>query len=113
VLLSNSGSRQSPNPNRLILLAALLVMVGVHLREMLPLLRQVVLRENRLDRAGWLASSAVDALDRVDIEHLGALKIGFVLARMYAIHRANVDASGVFRTDAGFGYYVCHKSSLA
>jgi hypothetical protein len=88
-------------------------MVGIHLGEVLPLLGQVVLCENRLDRASRLARSTIDALDWVNIEHFGALKIRLVLARMNAIDRANVDAGSVFGSDAGLSYYVGHKSSWA
>src|SRR5262249_41844486 len=91
---------------------SLLVVVGVHLGEVFPLFGQVVLGEDRLDGTGRLARSTVDALGRVDIEHLGALEIGLILARMNAVDRADVYTSGVLGPDAGLGYYVSHKSSL-
>jgi hypothetical protein len=41
--------------------------VGIHLSEMLPLLGQIVFREDRLHWAGWLARATVDAFVRMNI----------------------------------------------
>src|SRR5262249_9135618 len=93
--------------------AGLFIVVGVDLGEVLPLLGQIIFSEDRLDGAGRLASSAVDALGWVNVEHFRALEIGFILARMNAINGADVNARGVFGAYAGLGYNVSHKSSLA
>src|SRR5882672_8849967 len=45
----------------------------VQLDEVLPLIGRLVFREDRLDRAHRLASAAVDALVRMDVEHRLAL----------------------------------------
>src|SRR5690606_17258234 len=50
----------------------------------LPLLRHVVLVEDRLDRADRLARTAVDTLIRMDVQHAVAL--------VDAVHRALLDA---------------------
>ena len=68
--------------------------------ERLPLLRQRVLREDRLDRALRLARTAVDALLGVDDEDAARL--------VDAVHGADVDARAVFDVDAGLGDDVRH-----
>ena len=74
----------------------------VDLGELLPLARQVFFREDRGDRAGIHAQSAIDAVGGIDVE----LRIG-VLA-VDAIDWANVDAGLVLDVDAGFGDDVGH-----
>jgi hypothetical protein len=54
-----------------------------------PLLRNVILVVNCLDRTNWLTSSAVHALIRVDVKHAVAL--------INAIDRAFFDAGLVFQ----------------
>src|SRR3954454_9428183 len=68
--------------------------------ERLPLLRQRVLGEDRLDRALRLAGAAVDALLRVDHEDPAGL--------VDAVHGADVDAGLVFDVDAGLADDVGH-----
>src|SRR5580658_9393103 len=88
---------------------ALAAVIGsVLFREVRPLLRQIVLSENRGNRTNRHASAAIDALYRVDVEHFDGGVLIFVLLRMDAIHRAGVDAGRVLSTDAGFRNYVCH-----
>ena len=67
----------------------------------LPLLRGVVLVEDRLDRADRLAGTAVDALVGVDVEH--------PLALVDAVDRALVDAGPVLQVDARLGDDVGHR----
>src|SRR5262249_16140789 len=52
---------------------------------------------------GRLAGAAVDALIRVNVEHLV-----LVAVVVDAVHRANVDAGAVLRADARRGDYVRH-----
>src|SRR5688572_17627212 len=56
--------------------AGVLVVVRVDLRELLPLVRQLVLGEARVHGAGLDAGVAVDALVGVDVEHLDVVVIG-------------------------------------
>src|SRR5206468_5426173 len=65
----------------------------VRVRVVLPLLRHVVLVEDRLDGADRLAGTAVDALIRVDVKHPVAL--------VDAVDRALLDACLVEHIDAG------------
>src|SRR5690606_32948968 len=74
--------------------------------ELLPLLGDFLLRVDRLDRAGVDAEPAVDALLRVDVEHLPVL----VLA-VDAVDRADVHARRVLGADAGLGDDVRHPRS--
>ena len=70
--------------------------------ERLPLVRQCVFREDRLDGALRLTGAAVDALLRVDHEHPRGL--------VDAIDRADVDAGLVFDVDTGLGDDVRHAT---
>jgi hypothetical protein len=75
-------------------------------RDELPLLdRHVVLGENGLDRAFGDAKGAVNALLRVDDQHVRAF--------VKAVDRADVDAIRVFALDAAFGDDVSHGASNA
>src|SRR5688572_2962526 len=74
---------------------------GIEGGEVLPLLGQVVLVEDRLDRALRYASLAVDAFIRMDVEHL--------LALIEALHGADDHAVGVFAREARFGNNVSHR----
>src|SRR5712691_4088226 len=73
----------------------------VDLDERLPLLRQRVLRKDRLDRALRFARAAVDALLGVDDEDAVRL--------VDAVDGADVDARAVFDVDAGLRDDVRHK----
>jgi hypothetical protein len=70
----------------------------------LPLLRGVVLVEDRLHRADRLACTAVDALVRVDVEHPRSL--------VDAVDGALVDAGPVLEVDAGLRDDVGHLGSF-
>src|SRR6266478_5360636 len=90
--------------------------VGVLLDVGVPLLGQVVQREDRRNGTNRNAGAAVDALNRVDeelvyrIEPRPAVFVLRVLFRMDAIDRAGVHAGGVFRSDAGFGNDIRHST---
>src|SRR5262245_12283722 len=73
----------------------------IQLDEVLPLIGRLVLSEDRLDRAHRLASAAVDALVRMDVEH----RVAFV----DAVHRTHLDAGLVLNVDARLGDDVRHQ----
>jgi hypothetical protein len=83
--------------------------VGVLLDVGVPLLWQIVQREDRRNGADRNAGAAVDTLDRVDEELVYLIKprtavfVLRVLFRMDAIDRAGVHTCRVFRSDAWFG----------
>jgi hypothetical protein len=70
---------------------------------LLPLVRRLLLRKDRLHRAGVDAEAAVDALLGMDVELLPVL----VLA-VDAIDRAHIHARDVLHPDAGLGDDVGH-----
>src|SRR6266542_2749915 len=88
------------------------VILGVDRDEVLPLLRGFIQREDRLHRARRYAGAAVDALVRMDVQHLRRRKVRLVLPRVNAVHRAHVDARGVLRADAGLADDISHVFSL-
>src|SRR5207237_10194429 len=87
----------------------------VDLRKMLPLLGQVIQRENRGDRADGDARAAIYALDRINVklrdfvECWPTVVVGRVLLGVNAIYGAGVDTSGVVHPDAGLGNDICHR----
>src|SRR3954452_6836249 len=89
-----------------------LVVVRVHLRELLPLVGQLVLGEARVHRAGLDARIAVDALVGVDVEHLDLVVVRLVRGRMDAIDRTHLDARVVLGADAGLRDDVGHVVQL-
>src|SRR5436190_14893906 len=90
------------------LLSAALVIVRILVNKIRPPGRRLVERENSLDRARRHAGAAVDALVRMNIEHLGRGELGLVLPGVNAVHRADVHARGILRTDAGLADDIRH-----
>src|ERR1700689_629739 len=84
-------------------------MVGVDLRVLLPLLRQLILGEARVDGARLDTGVAVDALLGVDVEHLGGVVSRLVGRRVDAVHRAYLDTGVVLGADARLGDHVGHS----
>src|SRR5262245_8188007 len=76
------------------------VVVGVARNEGLPLPGRLVEGENGLDGTGRHARTAVDALVGMNVQHLGRIELRLILARVDAVHRADVHACGILRTDA-------------
>src|ERR1700749_3783663 len=72
----------------------------VDLDERLPLVRERILREDRLDGALGFARPAVDAL--LGVDHEDAIRL------MDAVDRADVDTREIFDVDAGLGDDVRH-----
>src|SRR5579864_5582059 len=90
----------------------------VQFRILLPLLRQVVQRENGGYRADWDTSATIDAFHRINVElgntvECGAtVVISCVLLRVNAIYGTGVDTGGVFGSDAGLGNDIGHRLPL-
>src|SRR4029077_5483074 len=85
--------------------------IGVDRRVALPLFRQVLEGENRGYWTDGDAGAAIDAFDGINIELLLCLMLGFVLARVDAVDRADVHAGRVFRADARLSNHVSHSRS--
>src|SRR5450759_1552566 len=90
----------------------LLKMLRVDLDEPLPLLRHFVQHEDRLDRARRHARAAVDALVGMNVEQFCRRELALVLARVDAVHRADIHTRGVLGSDARLTNHVCHRLSL-
>src|SRR5579863_3271782 len=80
----------------------LLEVVGVNFDEVPPLLRDLVLGEDGVDRARVDARAAVDALVRIDVVHVRGV-VG-----VNAVHRADLDARSVFDPYARLNDDVSH-----
>ena len=74
-----------------------------------PLGRQLVLGEDRVDRAGGDAGVAVDALVGVDVEHLLLGELGLLGGRVDAVDRADFGAGVVLGPDARLPDHVRHR----
>jgi hypothetical protein len=83
--------------------------LGVTLGEVLPLFRQIVHGEDGRDWTDWDASTTVDALNGIDVEHFLRAVGGFVLLGMNAIDRTSIHTSGVLGSDTWFCDHVSHN----
>src|SRR5688572_27136273 len=72
--------------------ALFLEVLGVDVDITLPLIGDFIERKYGLNGAGGHAGATVDALVRVDIEHLFRLEVTLVLAGMDAVDGTNVNA---------------------
>jgi hypothetical protein len=86
---------------------------GVLLREIRPLVREIIEREDGRNRANRDARAAIYALHGIDVEHIVLAKIRFIFLGMDAIDRTGVHAGRIFGSDAGFRYNVSHIISGA
>jgi len=75
--------------------------LGVNFREFFPVSWNIILIINCFNRAYRLASTTIDALIRLDVEH----SVSFV----NAIHWALFDAGLIFHIDAWLGNHICHE----
>src|SRR5262249_31584985 len=107
---ARSGSPARSKASRCRLSAEVL---GVLVGKFLPLFRQVVESENRRNRAHRNTGATVNALHRIDIQHVRAFKLRFILLRMNAVYRTRIHAGGVLRTYARLCNHVCHKTSCS
>jgi len=92
--------------------ACLFEIVRIDLNELLPLFGYVLIAEYSFYRAGRLACTAIDALIGMDVQNLSRFVFGFVLTRMNAIHRTDIDARGVLCSDARLADYIGRHSKV-
>ena len=83
--------------------------LGVPLGECIPLLRQVVEREDGGNRAHRNAGAAIDAFYRIDVQQLFGCVGGLVFLGMNAIDWTRVHTGGVFGADARLSNHIGHK----
>src|SRR5215213_5977422 len=109
---AGAPNRAAPSPQANALLPREVRRIA--LRELGPLVRELVLGEAGVDRAGLHARVAVDALLRVDVELLDLVVVGLVRGRMDAVDGADLDARVVLGADAGLCDDVGHgRGNLA
>src|SRR4051812_20968441 len=89
-------------------LALVLEVARVDLDVTLPLVRELILGEAGVHRAGLDAGVAVDALFRIDVELLDLVVIRLVRSRMDAVDGADLDARIVLLPDTGLCDHVSH-----
>src|SRR5258707_7397709 len=93
------------------LLSPLRIPIGVDGRETAPFLGQIF---ERKDGGHWThrnACAAIDAFRGMDVKLRFRGEFRLILARMNAVHRADIHAGGVFCADAGLGDHVSHSRS--
>src|SRR5882724_4147773 len=119
VLICAKGSVRETSATCLILVglkftAVNVILVGLGVR--LPLLREILQRENCRHRTDRNTGPAVNALSGIDvqlrhfIERRASIVIGSVFRRMDTIHWAYIYAGGILCSDARFGDDVGHRS---
>src|SRR5271163_2594214 len=79
-------------------------------RKLVPLLRQIVEREDGRYRAYRHARAAIDALHRINVEQRFSRVLGIIFLGMNAIHRTRIHTSRVFGVNARLCNHVSHKS---
>ena len=84
------------------------IVIRIHPFKSVPSIWKIAFSTDRVDRTGWGACSAIDTLDWIDKEHRDSVKIWLILSRMDALNRADINACGIFYSDARFCNDVCH-----
>ena len=67
------------------------------------------LLKNRGDRASWLAGSTINTLIRIDVEYLSRLERFFILCRMDAVNRANIDTGCILGANTRLSDHIGHR----
>src|SRR5882724_5282230 len=118
VLICAKGSVRETSATCFLILVGLkftavnVILVGLGVR--LPLLGQIILREDGRHRTDRNTGTAVNALTGIDvqlrhfIERRASIVIGAVFRRMDTIHRAHIYTGSVFRPETGLGDDVGH-----
>src|SRR5262249_253281 len=82
---------------------------------LLPLFGTIGPRKDRRHRTNRYARTAIDALDRVDVQLWNVVETGTtvliagVLLRVNAVHRTSIHAGGIFYPDAGLSNHISHS----
>src|SRR5271157_3702627 len=85
--------------------------LGVALGVLFPLLRQILECEDRRNRADGDARAAINALHRIDVQHLFGRELLAVLFGVDAVHRTGIDTSRVLRANTRFRDHISHKTT--
>jgi hypothetical protein len=84
------------------------IVIRIHPFKSVPSIRKIAFSTDRVDRTDWDACSAIDTLRWIDKEHRDGSKLWLVPCRMDALNRADINACGIFYSDAGFCNDVRH-----
>src|SRR5438445_9288032 len=84
--------------------------LGVLVRVLFPFFRQVIEGKNGGYRTHRHARATINAFHRINEQHVGTLKLRFVLFGMDAIHWTCIHAGRVLGPDARLCNHICHKS---
>jgi hypothetical protein len=113
LFIGDAAPREAENSAVFERLISALIRIPVRVdgREISPLLRQIFQSENGSHRANRNARAAIDAFHWANVKLRLGFKFGFILARVNAVNRANVHASGVLGSYTGLSNYVRHRDS--
>jgi hypothetical protein len=81
-------------------------MFCVNFDVLFPLIGDILIPKDGLDRASRLASAAIDALIGIDEELFCRLEFRLILARVYTINGADIDTGCVLCANARFANYI-------
>ncbi len=84
-------------------------MFGIDLGEVCPFVWKIIGGKDGGNRARRHASSAINALNWIDVQLWLCAEGWFILPRVNAIHGTGIYASGIFGSDAGLSNDVCHN----
>ena len=76
--------------------------IRIHSFKSVPSIWKIAFSTDRVDRTDWGACSAIDTLHWIDKEHRDGSKIWLIPCRMDALNRADINACGIFYSDARF-----------
>ena len=76
------------------------IVIRIHPFKSVPSIWKIAFSTDRVDRTDWGARSAIDTLYWIDKEHRDGSKIRLILSRMDALNRADINACGIFYSDA-------------
>jgi hypothetical protein len=84
------------------------IVIRIHPFKSVPSIRKIAFSTDRVDRTDWGACSAIDTVHWIDKEHRDGSKLWLIPCRMDALNRADINACGIFYSDAGFCNDVRH-----
>jgi len=76
------------------------IVIRIYPFKSVPSIWKIAFSTDRIDRTGWGTCSAIDTLDWIDKEHSDGSKIWLILCRMDTFNRADINACGIFYSDA-------------
>ena len=78
------------------------IVIRIHPFKSVPSIWKIAFSTDRIDRTDWGTYSAIDTLHWIDKEHRDGSKLSLIPCRMDALNRADINACGIFYSDARF-----------